>query len=94
LTSDAAAAASSPVSLEDCQKLAASLIRADELPVQCRKNYPELVRTILERRNSRQTGVDPFEGMWVGSALSARQARSQGKEYHAQIQRRMTSTKR
>ncbi len=73
-----------------CERIAAELFKADELPTECRTKYPQLVRAILERRNSKK--MDPFEGMWSGAALGARQARAAGKEYHAQIQRRYTAT--
>jgi hypothetical protein len=73
-----------------CDRIAAELFKADELPAECRTKYPQLVRSILERRHSKR--VDPFEGMWSGAALEARKARAGGREYHAQIQRRYTTT--
>jgi hypothetical protein len=58
-----------------------------DLPSECHKL--ESVRAILLQRRSTASKVDPFEGM--SGAHKSRGAYSQGKETHAQLQRRLTT---
>ena len=62
------------------------------LPAAC-KEYDE-VKVALNRRNSdRANHAIAFQGMHAGEAAAAMVARERGELHHAQIQRRMTSSK-
>ena len=82
------------MSRQYCQGLAAKLASVTDLPASCKK-YPDVVKT-LQRRTTGSTSDSAvaFAGMRAGEGASARAARAKGQEYHAQIQRRYTTSRK
>ena len=69
--------------------LAEKAASANDLPYECKK-YPEAVKAASIKRS--KTEKKAFEGMQGG--LAAQSAKKQGRESHAQIQRRLTNSRR
>ncbi|KAL9187810.1 hypothetical protein ACHAXT_006188 [Thalassiosira profunda] len=76
-------------SLEKCKMLAEKAASANDLPYECKK-YPEAVKAANIKRS--ETQKQAYAGMQGG--LAAQAAKKSGRETHAQIQRRLTSTRR
>lgn len=68
--------------------LAEKASKVSDLPVECTK-YPEAVKAASVQRTSTKSA---YEGMTGGLAAQANKAK--GRESHAQIQRRLTNTRR
>jgi hypothetical protein len=69
-----------------CERLAKELNAVSELPKAC-EAFPSVVQTLQSKEKA---AANPFMGMYAGSATKARRARSDGRETHAQMQRRLT----
>jgi hypothetical protein len=69
--------------------LAEKASSAADLPYACTK-YPEAVKTASIKRTGTQKSA--YEGMQGGLAAQAQKAK--GRETHAQIQRRLTNSRR
>lgn len=84
---------SSPAyTLDRCKLLAAKVASAADLPLQC-KQYPEAVQSAETNVNRTETSKkSAFEGMQGG--LAAQANHKKGRASHAQIQRRLTNTRR
>mmetsp|Transcript_24914 Transcript_24914/g.33023 ORF Transcript_24914/g.33023 Transcript_24914/m.33023 type:complete len:84 (+) Transcript_24914:645-896(+) len=75
--------------------LANQLLAVGDLPVACQA-HPEVVNT-LRRKNTKSdpnSAAQAFAGMSAGEQQAAMAQRSKGQMSHAQIQRRLTSTRR
>ena len=70
-----------------CERLAKELDSVSDLPKAC-EAYPHVVQTLQSKEKA---AANPFMGMYAGQATKARRARSDGRESHAQIQRRLTT---
>ncbi|KAL3778062.1 hypothetical protein ACHAW5_011133 [Stephanodiscus triporus] len=80
--------------LEKCKILAEAVASVNDLPIQCKK-YPEAVEavgTTIKRRVTEGGAGGAYSGMTGG--LAARANREKGIESHAQIQRRLTNSRR
>jgi len=77
-----------------CESLIATLNNTDHLPKACQR-YESVVKK-LEQKIARtfDKANDPYAGMTPAATLAAKSTRRQGRESHAQIQRRYTSTGR
>ena len=75
--------------LEKCKMLAEKASSSAELPYECKK-YPEAVKTASIKRSGTKKAA--YEGMQGGLAAQAQKAK--GRETHAQIQRRLTNSRR
>ena len=75
--------------LDKCKMIAEKVNSANELPYECKK-YPEVVKSASLKRQGTQKSA--FAGMQGGAAAQAN--RQRGKESHAQMQRRMTNSRR
>jgi len=75
--------------LDKCKMIAEKVNSANELPYECKK-YPEVVKSASIKRHATQKAA--FEGMQGG--LAAQANKRKGKETHAQMQRRMTNSRR
>lgn len=94
--------------LEKCKIIAEKASSASDLPYQCKK-FPEAVKaagqppikrtvtcganaevTLTERKDTQSGGA--YDGMQGG--LAAQAAKKSGRESHAQIQRRLTNSRR
>ena len=75
--------------LDKCKMIAEKVNSANELPYECKK-YPEAVKSASLKRQGTQKSA--FAGMQGGAAAQAN--RHRGKESHAQMQRRMTNSRR
>jgi hypothetical protein len=76
--------------LSFCQRMAAHVSKASDLPAVCRQ-FP----TVFDdyRRKSRTEPMDvAFQGMSSGSQIQARRSRVMGFEHHAKLHRRMTGS--
>ncbi|KAL7542359.1 hypothetical protein ACHAXR_011712 [Thalassiosira sp. AJA248-18] len=69
--------------------LAEKVTTTNDLPFQCKK-YPEAVKTASIKH--RDTKKEAFDGMQGG--LAAQANKKKGRESHAQIQRRLTNSRR
>ena len=76
--------------LEKCKLLAEKVASTNDLPYECKK-YPEAVQTASKIKR-RATEKGAFEGMQGG--LAAQANKKTGRESHAQIQRRLTNSRR
>jgi hypothetical protein len=74
--------------LEKCKMLAEKVSSINDLPLQCKK-YPEAVKAASIQRTATKQA---FEGMQGGLAAQAQKAK--GGQSHAQIQRRLTNSRR
>ena len=72
---------------QQCMALLDKVTKENPLPVEC-ESYTE-VKAALQRRKT-----DPFAGMSPGEAAAAKAAREKGQLHHAQIQRRLTTSKK
>ncbi len=69
--------------------LAEKVTSADDLPYACKK-YPEAVKAAsLQRKGTQKSAYDGMQG-----GLAAQSQKAKGRESHAQIQRRMTNSRR
>lgn len=69
-----------------CERVVKVLDYVRDLPEGC-KQYPAVVKTLESKEKA---AANPFAGMSAGEATRARQATRQGRETHAQVQRRLT----
>ena len=76
--------------LEKCKLLAEKVASTNDLPYECKK-YPEAVQTASKIKR-RATEKGAFEGMQGG--LAAQANKKKGIDSHAQIQRRLTNSRR
>ena len=84
---------SSPMSQKACMALLDKVCPDNPLPAECQK-YQE-VKVALQRKNSnRHSHAKAFEGMSPGEAAAAMAARERGHLHHAQVQRRLTTSKK
>jgi len=75
--------------LEKCKMLAEKATSAADLPYACKK-YPEAVKAAsLQRKGTQKSAYDGMQG-----GLAAQAQKAKGRESHAQIQRRMTNSRR
>ena len=83
----------SPYSPKACHDLLNMVHYPDfPMPLQCEKY--EDVKIALQRKNSNKAAhAVAFQGMHAGEAAAAMAQREKGQLHHAQIQRRMTSSK-
>lgn len=78
---------------KQCFKLLDKVCPDSPLPTEC--NQFEEVKVMMQRKNSnRDSHAVAFQGMSAGEAASAMAAREKGKLNHAQIQRRLTTSKK
>mmetsp|Transcript_23923 Transcript_23923/g.51660 ORF Transcript_23923/g.51660 Transcript_23923/m.51660 type:complete len:87 (-) Transcript_23923:75-335(-) len=75
--------------LEKCKLLAEKVASANDLPFQCKK-YEDAVKTANITRKATEKGA--YDGMQGG--LAAQANKKSGRESHAQIQRRLTNSRR
>mmetsp|Transcript_628 Transcript_628/g.1159 ORF Transcript_628/g.1159 Transcript_628/m.1159 type:complete len:87 (+) Transcript_628:170-430(+) len=75
--------------LEKCKLLAEKVSSSNDLPFQCKK-YPEAVKSANIARTETKGGA--YAGMQGG--LAAQANKKKGRESHAQIQRRLTNSRR
>ena len=62
-------------------------------PDECKK-YPGLVTEIRRRNSDKTNHAIAFAGMSAGEQAAAMAARNKGQLHHAQVQRRLTSSRR
>ncbi|KAK1732856.1 hypothetical protein QTG54_016394 [Skeletonema marinoi] len=74
--------------LDKCKMLAEKASSAADLPYACKK-YPEAIKAASIQRTGTKKA---YEGMQGGLAAQAQKAK--GRESHAQIQRRLTNSRR
>jgi hypothetical protein len=83
----------SPVTEKQCFAMISKACPDSPLPAAC--NQFEEVKIMLQRKNSdRSSHAIAFQGMSPGEAASAMAAREKGHLHHAQIQRRLTTSKK
>jgi len=75
-----------------CKNLTENIKKVSEIPQVCNQ-YPDVVKSITARIEEKDAAI-AFQGMQSGSGNEARTARTKGVEYHAQVQRRLTQTRR
>mmetsp|Transcript_25487 Transcript_25487/g.36370 ORF Transcript_25487/g.36370 Transcript_25487/m.36370 type:complete len:88 (-) Transcript_25487:195-458(-) len=76
--------------LDKCKMLAEKVSSSADLPYACKK-YPEAVKAAsLKRSGTKNKGA--YAGMQGG--LAAQATKASGRESHAQIQRRLTNSRR
>ena len=75
--------------MEKCKMLAEKVSSVDDLPFQCKK-YPEAVTSANIQHQDTKKGA--YEGMQGG--LAAQANKKKGIQSHAQIQRRLTNSRR
>lgn len=75
--------------LEKCKMLAEKVSSTSDLPLECKK-FPDAVKRASMKKHD--TKKQAFEGMQ--GRLAAEKNKKTGRESHAQIQRRLTSTRR
>mmetsp|Transcript_19163 Transcript_19163/g.30974 ORF Transcript_19163/g.30974 Transcript_19163/m.30974 type:complete len:87 (+) Transcript_19163:155-415(+) len=75
--------------LDKCKLLAEKAASASDLPFQCKK-YPEAVKSANIQRQDTSKGA--YAGMQGG--LAAQANKKKGRQSHAQIQRRLTNSRR
>mmetsp|Transcript_3297 Transcript_3297/g.5383 ORF Transcript_3297/g.5383 Transcript_3297/m.5383 type:complete len:123 (+) Transcript_3297:158-526(+) len=92
--SDDSSPPGSPVySKEFCQALVDKMCVDSTLPSECVK-FPNLLSEVKRRNSDRSNQAIAFQGMSAGEQAAAMSARDKGKLNHAQIQRRLTSSRR
>jgi hypothetical protein len=74
--------------LDKCKILAEKVSSVDELPYQCKK-YPEAVKSVGIKRHDTDNAYAGMKGR-----LAAQANKEKGIESHAQIQRRLTNSRR
>mmetsp|Transcript_28819 Transcript_28819/g.45399 ORF Transcript_28819/g.45399 Transcript_28819/m.45399 type:complete len:87 (+) Transcript_28819:120-380(+) len=75
--------------LDKCKMIAEKVSNSADLPYACKK-YPEAVKAASIKRSGTKKAA--YEGMQGGLAAQAQKAK--GRESHAQIQRRLTNSRR
>ena len=78
-------------SLDKCKLLAEKVSSVNELPYECKK-YPAAVKEANKPANITRKDTDPHAGMQ--GAMAAKHQKASGRESHAQIQRRLTNSRR
>jgi hypothetical protein len=83
----------SPVTEKQCFAMLDKVCPDSPLPTAC--NQFDEVKIALQRKNSnRKSHTIAFQGMSPGEATAAMAAREKGHLHHAQIQRRLTTSKK
>jgi hypothetical protein len=82
-----------PITEKQCFAMVAMVCPDSPLPAAC--NQFEEVKIALQRKNSNKSShAVAFQGMSPGEAAAAMAARDRGHLHHAQIQRRLTTSKK
>lgn len=76
---------------DKCKMLAEKVDSINDLPYACKK-YPDAVKTANNPIVRRETDKGAYAGMQGG--LAAQANKKKGRESHAQIQRRLTNSRR
>mmetsp|Transcript_6454 Transcript_6454/g.9375 ORF Transcript_6454/g.9375 Transcript_6454/m.9375 type:complete len:116 (-) Transcript_6454:153-500(-) len=76
---------------DECSCLAKKISSVKDLPVECHI-HKDIVRSVIAKSSSKENAI-AFQGMGSAAAAHAN-ARGQGRESYAQIQRRYTNTRR
>jgi hypothetical protein len=85
--------ADSPITEKQCFAMVDKVCPDSPLPAAC--NQFEGVKIALQRKNSNKSShAIAFQGMSPGEAAAAMAAREKGHLHHAQIQRRLTTSKK
>lgn len=74
-----------------CQRMAAHVSQAADLPAICRK-FPTVFSDYHRHKSSNDPMSIAFDGMPSGSQIQARRSRSMGFEHRAKLHRRMTGS--
>jgi hypothetical protein len=74
--------------LDKCKILAEKVSSVNDLPYQCKK-YPEAVKSVGIKRHDTENAYDGMKGR-----MAAQANKKKGIESHAQIQRRLTNSRR
>ena len=78
-------------SLAKCKLLAEKVNSVNELPYECKK-YPDAMKEASKPAKIPRKDTDAYAGMQ--GAMAAKAVKKSGRESHAQIQRRLTNSKR
>ena len=78
-------------SLAKCKLLAEKVNSVNELPYECKK-YPDAMKEASKPAKISRKDTDAYAGMQ--GATAAKAVKKSGRESHAQIQRRLTNTRR
>jgi hypothetical protein len=76
-----------------CQQLVAKVTPDSPLPKDCQK-FPTVVKKLQRRNSDKSDHAKAFAGMSPGEMANARIARERGHLSHAQIQRRLTTSRK
>ena len=78
-------------SLAKCKLLAEKVNSVNELPYECKK-YPDAMKEASKPAKISRKDTDAYAGMQ--GAMAAKAVKKSGRESHAQIQRRLTNSRR
>jgi hypothetical protein len=83
----------STFSRDFCKAIAAKMCVDSSFPSEC-KRFPDLVSELQRRNSDKSDHAIAFAGMSAGEQAAAMAAREHGHLAHAQVQRRLTSSRR
>jgi hypothetical protein len=89
---DSSADMSSSYSREFCKAIADKMCVDSSFPSEC-KRFPDIVSELRRRNSDKSDHAIAFAGMSAGEQVAAMAARESGHLAHAQVQRRLTSSR-